>query len=548
MTAVHSSAQPNGRREAAHEHALGRATEMQRVQTSTLAARAHDVQSAEHTQRERRERVETLRASRTSEFDAAPRRNDRLELVENIACGPYAFEAPSDDAAFERFEPHAQTKLRRRYVPYAQVHTYMHARYALTPSTLYSLIREDRKNAAAPPIDGDYEVPVLGDWVLFAVMGEKSALKYTNASHTDDAHRTPRNYFACKLLDLGISHTDTYGQLPGHCVMNMLAFEAHEHNASKTYRGGSGGAFEKLWKERDGVLLAILNPRIMRARNGTTELTITPRSAESVLVLGVAEQYGRCEALRKDGTRCTSFVLQHAKSRGVCEMHLEMAVAGRQRTRMECATAMSSYAAQPPKHPLASFGQPPSKRVQTRTSYLPFDGLDAPQYIVPGSRLALPASDPSSMAFDITAQFGRGRQEKEQRNRRELEQASYMSQLHAHGEPRERRTKAAAPLEDALLADMDQNCVAAHALRTAQATLRGHTLKHHEPQVNTTAKQESGSVSRLLARHKAPAESLPKAKLHAAKFRSNVLDRDGPAARHVQSLNTGDDLVIIDRK
>jgi len=30
------------------------------------------------------------------------------------------------------------------------------------------------------------------------------------------------------------------------------------------YKGGSGGAFEKFWKERNGTVIAILNPRIMK--------------------------------------------------------------------------------------------------------------------------------------------------------------------------------------------------------------------------------------------------------------------------------------------
>ena len=87
-------------------------------------------------------------------------------------------------------------------------------------------------------MDGDLEVPLYGDWVLFAVMSEKSALKYTNKTPSDAA---PTKYFSCKLLDLNTQYTNIYHELPGHCVMNMLAFEST--------RGTS--AFDKLWKERD---------------------------------------------------------------------------------------------------------------------------------------------------------------------------------------------------------------------------------------------------------------------------------------------------------
>ena len=108
-------------------------------------------------------------------------------------------------------------------------------------------------------------------------------------------------------------------------------------------------------------------------------------------------------------------------------------------------------------------------------------------------------------------------------------------------------------LDAQLLADMDQNSSAAQALRTAQATLRGEDPKKQQvSHASTTSIPESGTASRLLARHTASAASLPPAKLHSTPFRSNVLERDNPAARHFEllkrkelSTTDDDDLVII---
>lgn len=523
----------NDLREASWRHAQRRASALQCAQSSSLGSCAGNVQDRDYAQRVHRESNEVLRSSRSSRFEQSAQvgRNECLELSEDMERGPYNFEAPLGDMTFEHFEPHACTKLRKRYITHADMNAYMNCRYAISPSTLYSLTgrngssSEYVRDVSQPAMDGDFEVPLYGDWVLFAVMGEKSALKYTSNTSSDAA---PSKYFSCKLLDLNTQYTNIYHELPGHCVMNMLAFESS--------RGIS--AFDMLWKERDGVLLAILNPRIMRARKGSNEMTISPRSSDSVLVLGLADQYGRCEALCRNGSRCTAFVLRHPKSRGVCAMHLEKAIAGHQRSRMEFATASASYVVPPPSKSLPKYGQQPSKRVRP-----PTDGL---HYVVPG--ITPSNHDPSSHMYDISSQLGRGLEEKRQRKRRELEETGQLSKLHAHGpEPKSRRM-----LDAKLLAGMDQNSNAAQALRTAQATLRGEDpKKQHASRTNTTNIPESGAASRLLARHTASAASLPPVKLHSSPFRSNVLDRDNPAARHVEMLklkeasNTDDDDLVI---
>lgn len=118
-------------------------------------------------------------------------------------------------------------------------------------------------------MDGDYEVPLYGDWVLFAVMGEKGEMKYTASAENSDSHGDPaqvtRKFFGCRLLDLDAKYVEANRELPGHCSMRLLVFDnGPDANPSKSDRS----AFEKLWKERDGVLLAILNPKIMPPRKG----------------------------------------------------------------------------------------------------------------------------------------------------------------------------------------------------------------------------------------------------------------------------------------
>ena len=84
----------------------------------------------------------------------------------------------------------------------------------------------------------------------------------------------------------------------------------------RTYKGGSGGAYEKFWKAREGTLVAILNPRIMKPWSNNSNnnftgnqtnanvITLTPESAESMIVLGRAKDLGNCQAKKKDGKLC----------------------------------------------------------------------------------------------------------------------------------------------------------------------------------------------------------------------------------------------------
>lgn len=352
--------------EVSMRHARRRAERMQEAQTSSLVSCASRVQEREDEHRTRREAKEELRASRSSSFGSRARtdmRNERLELVEDLERGPRPFEPRADDPDVQRYEPNARIALRTRLVPNAQMSEYLDCRYVVTPSMLYSLASRtgtsgsEYERKAGEAMDGDVEVPLYGDWVLFAVMGEKGQLKYTAATVDQDEEKkaqndelTPfersnpslpaRKYFGCKLLDLSTEIVEAHRHLPGHCMLNMMLFESKNQAGSK-YSGGSGGAFEKLWKERDGMLLAILNPRIMKRRKNAkgpaNELTITPRSADSILVIGQADAYAQCKSIKKDGSRCKAFVIR-GKDNGVCDYHLEQAVAGRLRSRMEFAS------------------------------------------------------------------------------------------------------------------------------------------------------------------------------------------------------------------
>ena len=204
-------------------------------------------------------------------------------------------------------------------MPHAHVQQHLDCRYALVPNVLYGLVQH-----APAAMDGDLEVPLYGDWVLFGVLGEKSALRYTKAADDGDRVRPARKFFSCTLYDLGAAATGESGDQS----VTMLVFD------------GDDGAFDTLWKEHNGTLVAVLNPRFLRPAK-TNVLTLTPRSADAVMAIGRAADYAECGAAKKDGTRCTTFVSKRGV--GACEFHLERAVAGRQRGRMEFAAGCVAH-------------------------------------------------------------------------------------------------------------------------------------------------------------------------------------------------------------
>ncbi|WFD07897.1 hypothetical protein MVES1_003265 [Malassezia vespertilionis] len=583
------------------EYARARAQQMQQPSYSTLAASASSIQERDKEHRVRRETNEALRASRGSVFGqkaTVPIRNERLELVEALERGPHEFTPPNDDPEFALYEPNSRMRVRNRQVSHAQLQQYLECRYIVNIGTLYNLAGRTGKSlseyqsANDRTMDGDVEVPLYGDWVLFAVMGEKSAMKYT-AGRVDDtqneasprgsdafARENPtkpaRKFFSCKLLNLSTDVIETHRAMPGHCMLTMMLFESKEthSNADGTTRfsGGSGGAFEKLWKERDGMLLAILNPRIMKPRrnDASKNLTITPRSADSVLVLGHADAYAQCQAIRKDGSRCTAFVMKTAGNNGVCDFHLERAVTSNMRSRMEFASSTASMLGKPTSDTAKQMHGIRSRHVRP-SGALGISGLDADvaparTYVVNPSREILSVNDPRTASYNVEARYGRGRAEKEQRKRKQEADAHLGDKVQASNSKQQAKPCAAAPrrarkpgltetrnAEEKFLAEVDQNSLAAKTLRIAQATLRGEfkpgqkNSRQRSSNDPGRALQNSDVAARLLSRHQATGDALPQARLRGKKFRSNVLDRDGPASRHVQELEEDDDndLIII---
>lgn len=295
-----------------------------------------------------------------------------------------------------------------RTLSHEALQDHLDARYHISPSLLYSIVRPGRGT--------EMEVPVEADYVVIGVLAEKSGIKMTAPKSTssapaaaagkdkkgkgkavddgfpadaklDDAldgntvdeqideddpdnpagqerqQQKKKRFVIFKLLDMRLKRDGLSSA--GDSMLSLIMFESDSSRAlyeadsdeelvdahtgarmrkedkksgkrtdQRVYKGGSGGAYEKFWKEQNGTVVAILNPKVLKPRpvspfcllgcgrtdlnflnpqqsgqwaNTSNILTITPDSAESIVVIGRSKDLGTCAALRRDGQPCRAW-------------------------------------------------------------------------------------------------------------------------------------------------------------------------------------------------------------------------------------------------
>ena len=156
-------------------------------------------------------------------------------------------------------------------------------------------------------------MPVEGDWVTIAVVAERGPVKHTRApvdiTRGDDGHASDgemggsksgykpgarnlnksdkngpkgqakphgKKYVSMKLIDFGArSRSSTPGgksAIRGDAFLTLLLFESdgfdkvtgENGSVKKIYQGGSKGAFEAMSKLKEGDVVALLNPKVLK--------------------------------------------------------------------------------------------------------------------------------------------------------------------------------------------------------------------------------------------------------------------------------------------
>ncbi|KIK95195.1 hypothetical protein PAXRUDRAFT_827256 [Paxillus rubicundulus Ve08.2h10] len=329
----------------------------------------------------------------SSSLAAMPQRDDRLALVEELEMGPTDHRPTPDDPLFERLEPNSGIRLSSRSLSHEDLQEYLRGRYYLSPSRLYSCIR-------LLPDKSGYDVPVQGDWVTIAVVAERGPVKLTRApvdvAHGDDkqasgdegggagargsksnqnhkkqfkkAQSGPpkphgKKYVNMKLIDFG-AHSRSSAScgkatLRGDAFLTLLLFESdgfdklteEDGSVRKLYQGGSKGAFEAMSKLKEGDVVALLNPKVLRPHQRNNKaphpvdniLAVTPESAQSIAIIGRALDLGMCKVAKRDGKPCGSWTDKRVSE--VCEWHLTNAVQRQRAGRAEFTAGTSGMTA-----------------------------------------------------------------------------------------------------------------------------------------------------------------------------------------------------------
>ncbi|KIY44898.1 hypothetical protein FISHEDRAFT_67293 [Fistulina hepatica ATCC 64428] len=318
-----------------------------------------------------------MEPAKSSSFTAkaAPlnQRDDRLALVHEFVLGPADHKPPFDDPHFDYLEPNSGIRLSSRIVPNDDLQAHLEGRYFVSPSRLYATVR-------LLPNKQAYEVPVPGDWVTIAVVAERGPIKCTRApigpgrGDEDAKPRRPgqqqqqqqpkkehgKKYVNLKLVDFGARSASSANggrdAIRGDACLSLLLFEADSFDTEadesgtrqrKVYRGGSRGAFEAMSKVREGDVIALLNPRILRPFQQSSEkphprdniLALTPESAESIMVIGRARDLGMCVVEKRDGAVCGAWF--DKRTSDVCDYHVQTAVQRRRAARPEFSAGTS---------------------------------------------------------------------------------------------------------------------------------------------------------------------------------------------------------------
>ena len=256
-------------------------------------------------------------------------RNRDGTIIERVPIGPVEHSSIPGDPEFKFVEPNSGIALkyvhfflfltvtltnvyRSRIITHEAVQLHLTSRYHLSPAKLYSIVRPGQGA-------GDLEVPLVGDFIVIGVLAQKDETRFIRADALNtevkeiakakkwgnvlgidgkprsggrgeeegeeeiDTKKEPdemfarqtkkqkqRRYIKFTVVDL----STTSAAASGTGAVTLMLFESDtadmvedsEGKKKATYRGGSGGAYEKWWKESVGAVVAILNPRVMKQK------------------------------------------------------------------------------------------------------------------------------------------------------------------------------------------------------------------------------------------------------------------------------------------
>ncbi|XP_054608666.1 protein MCM10 homolog [Dunckerocampus dactyliophorus] len=125
------------------------------------------------------------------------------------------------------------------------------------------------------------------DWVTFAVLVSKA---------TPQSSSSGKTFSIWKLNDL--HNLDVF--------VSLLLF---------------GDVHKEHWKTETGSVIGLLNPNTMKQRDGYDGVSLTVDHPQKVLLMGEAQDYGTCKAMKKNGDPCSQLVNMYECQ--YCQYHVK---------------------------------------------------------------------------------------------------------------------------------------------------------------------------------------------------------------------------------
>ncbi|XP_061815099.1 protein MCM10 homolog isoform X2 [Nerophis lumbriciformis] len=125
------------------------------------------------------------------------------------------------------------------------------------------------------------------DWVTFAVVVSKA---------TPQSSSSGKTFSIWKLNDL--HNLDVF--------VSLLLF---------------GDVHKEHWKTETGTVIGLLNPNTMKQKDGYDGVSLTVDHPQKVLLMGEAQDYGTCKAMKKNGDPCSQLVNMYECQ--YCQYHVK---------------------------------------------------------------------------------------------------------------------------------------------------------------------------------------------------------------------------------
>ncbi|KAL4660306.1 hypothetical protein GN956_G429 [Arapaima gigas] len=100
-----------------------------------------------------------------------------------------------------------------------------------------------------------------------------------------------------------------------------------------------GEVHKELWKTAPGTVIGLLNPNPLKPKEGSNEVCLSVDHPQKILIMGIAQDFGTCKAVKNNGDPCNQLV--NLNECQVCQYHMKAQYKSLSSKRMELQSSFS---------------------------------------------------------------------------------------------------------------------------------------------------------------------------------------------------------------